>query len=205
MSRDRTYRRSMPLVLGPVDERRLQRLAQRAENASLSYPEVGATRSTYPPGYRHDHYSVDLGSGPTTFDRACDALRRWVPQRGAGARVLPSGARIAEDQTVVVVLGLPVATLPLVTLVAPCRIVYVTDEPDRFGYAYGTLDGHPERGEESFHVLRTDGATRFEIESFSRPVHPAARVGAPITRCLQVTVTRRYLDALRRDVERAMS
>jgi uncharacterized protein (UPF0548 family) len=28
---------------------------------------------------------------------------------------------------------------------APCRLVYVTDEVNRFGFAYGTLPGHPEQ------------------------------------------------------------
>jgi uncharacterized protein (UPF0548 family) len=30
----------------------------------------------------------------------------------------------------------------------PCRVVYVLDEPERRGFAYGTLPGHPESGEE---------------------------------------------------------
>lgn len=28
-------------------------------------------------------------------------------------------------------------------LAIPCRIVYCTDELDQFGFAYGTLPGHP--------------------------------------------------------------
>ena len=32
------------------------------------------------------------------------------------------------------------------TAVAVCRIVAVVDEPDRYGFAYGTLPGHTERG-----------------------------------------------------------
>ena len=35
-------------------------------------------------------------------------------------------------------------------LQAPCRVVYVIDEPDIRGFAYGTLPGHPESGEERF-------------------------------------------------------
>ena len=41
---------------------------------------------------------------------------------------------------------------------APCRVVYVVDEPDRRGFAYGTLPGHAESGEERF-VVRYDPAT----------------------------------------------
>jgi hypothetical protein len=53
---------------------------------------------------------------------------------------------------------------------APCRVVYVIDEPRRRGFAYGTLPGHPESGEEAF-VLeqRDDGTIASNIIAFSRP------------------------------------
>jgi uncharacterized protein (UPF0548 family) len=51
----------------------------------------------------------------------------------------------------VLILSLGVAAI---RLRAPCRIVYVIDEPDRRGFAYGTLPGHPERGEEAFIISR---------------------------------------------------
>ncbi len=55
-------------------------------------------------------------------------------------------------------------------LAIPCRIVYCTDEPNRFGFAYGTLPGHPERGEEAFHVLRgPENSMTGQIVAFSRP------------------------------------
>ena len=41
---------------------------------------------------------------------------------------------------------------------APARVVYVINEKKRKGFAYGTLAGHPEPGEESFVVeLADDG------------------------------------------------
>ena len=36
----------------------------------------------------------------------------------------------------------------------PIEVVAVVDEPDRQGFAYGTLTGHPLRGEEAFIVER---------------------------------------------------
>ena len=85
----------------------------------------------------------------------------------------------------------------LLHALAPCRVAYVIDEPDRFGFAYGTLPGHPERGEEAFIVERdaTDAAT-FSIVVFSRPAALAARVGRPVARRIQRRVTQAYLDAL---------
>jgi uncharacterized protein (UPF0548 family) len=184
-----------------VSDERLLAMLARAEDAPYSYPEVGATRGDFPSGYHADRFSIELGSEPDAFDRGVMGLRRWEAQRGAGARVVPGGAEVVPDRTVLVALA-----FPLMTMVAPCRVVYVTDETDRFGFAYGTLAGHPERGEESFHVIRTETGTRFEIGAFSRPVHPFARIGAPIGRFLQRRVTNRYLQALRSfatDPERA--
>jgi uncharacterized protein (UPF0548 family) len=96
-----------------------------------------------------------------------------------------------------------VVTLPVgpLIVIAPCRIVYTTDEDDRFGFAYGTLPGHPERGEESFHIVRTPGKVTFEIQAFSKPGELLVRVGGPIARFLQVQSTVRYLVGLRRYVD----
>ena len=73
-----------------------------------------------------------------------------------------------EGATVVVTLGTGLASI-----VAPCRIIAVVDETARFGFAYGTLPGHPEQGEESFiATLAEDGLVRFGIKAFSRPGDP---------------------------------
>jgi uncharacterized protein (UPF0548 family) len=80
---------------------------------------------------------------------------------------------------------------------APCRVVYVTDEPARRGFAYGTLPGHPETGEEAFLVSRTDdGTVTFTITGFSRPATPLARMTAPLGRAIQDRITTRYLRTL---------
>jgi uncharacterized protein (UPF0548 family) len=56
----------------------------------------------------------------------------------------------------------------------------------RFGFAYGTLPDHVERGEERFTVeWRADDSVWYDIYAFSRPKHPLARLGFPITRMLQ--------------------
>ena len=83
-------------------------------------------------------------------------------------------------------------------IAAPCRIVGVIDEPNRWGFAYGTLPGHPEQGEESFHVRRTAGGeVSFEIVAFSRPAALLARLGSPVARIVQARVTRAYLEGVR--------
>lgn len=85
----------------------------------------------------------------------------------------------------------------LVRVTAPVRVVYVIDEPTRRGFAYGTLAGHPESGEESFVVERTDdGSVWLEISSFSRPSTAWWRLLSLPLRVAQATYTRRYLRVL---------
>lgn len=68
----------------------------------------------------------------------------------------------------------------------PARIVYTFDELNRFGFAYGTLGAHSERGEERFMVeLSDDGDVHYDILAFSRPAHPLAKLGHPFSRYLQ--------------------
>lgn len=170
----------------------LQRVLDKSRQADLSYSEVGATKNpTLPAGYRVDHYERRLGSEEGRFERAVDALRRWQGQIGAGIRIFPNGATVEMDSTVLFVLR----TIGL-WAIAPCRVIYVIDEQTRFGFAYGTLPGHPERGEVAMIVSREDGDVVARIESFSRTVDPLARAASPVTRVIQKRVTSRYLGAL---------
>ena len=75
--------------------------------------------------------------------------------------------------------GVPSAN-SLLARAAPCRIVgVIEEEEDRWGFAYGTLPGHFEQGEEAFVVSRsTDGRVHFEVTAFSRPGE-TQRLSAP--------------------------
>jgi uncharacterized protein (UPF0548 family) len=86
-----------------------------------------------------------------------------------------------------------------IALRIPCQVVYVVEEPGRLGFAYGTLPGHPEAGEELF-LLEQDGEhrVRFTVSAFSRPVTRLARAGGPFSHWLQAKMTDRYLTALER-------
>jgi len=79
----------------------------------------------------------------------------------------------------------------------PSRVVYVVDEPDRAGFAYGTLPGHPEQGEELF-LLENDDQNRvlFTVSAFSRGTSTLARLGGPVTGRFQQRMTSRDLTAL---------
>ena len=82
--------------------------------------------------------------------------------------------------------------------VAPCRVVYVIEEPDRRGFAYGSLPGHAVVGEEMFGVRYdpADGAVYSEVAAFSRPATWWSRLGSPVLQVAQRVITRRYLTAV---------
>ena len=170
---------------------------ERARNEEVTYEERGGTRSNeLPAGYRHDHLAVTVGHGEPDWDRARDAIRRWQAHRGARVTVTPATALIEEGGTVVVS-----QSVGPVLLVAPCRIVYTTATATRFGFAYGTLPGHPERGEEAFHVTFEDGRVVAEIVAFSRPADLLTRLAGPLARQVQKAATKRYIDGIRSYVQ----
>ncbi|CAA0096312.1 Uncharacterised protein [Mycolicibacterium vanbaalenii] len=155
----------------------------------LTYTEVGATAGPMPSGYHHLRKSSVIGCGRDRFDQAAARGMRWGMLRGAGLRV--------EATTPVAEVGAEVL-VHLGPVVAPCRVVYVVDEPDRRGFAYGTLPGHAESGEELF-LVRYDPTTDnviAEVIAFSRHATWWSRLGSPVTSLVQRRVTDRYLRAL---------
>lgn len=84
-----------------------------------------------------------------------------------------------------------------VRFVAPVRVVSVTSDAHRVGFAYGTLPGHPETGEESFMVEHhADDSVWVVIRSFSKPSTWYYRLGSPLLRWQQRKATKAYLRAL---------
>jgi uncharacterized protein (UPF0548 family) len=179
-----------------VDRDELRKYLASRLDAPLSYPEVGASLGQRPDGYHHDTDVLTLGTGAAAFVRAVQGLREWQAHRGAHVIVFPADAPLAVGTTVAL-------ALPLIAVhaLAACRIVAVIEEPDRFGFAYGTVEGHPEQGEEAFVIERDADSVRFRVSAFSRPADSLARVGAPVTRIIQRRVTRAYLTGLRAFVQ----
>lgn len=158
---------------------------------TLTYAEVGATaREVLPPGYRHVRRSRLLRR--RDFDAAADDLLTWGVHRRAGLRVPGDTPRAAPGSRVRASFGVGPLRAPI-----PCEVVYVVDEPDRRGFAYGTLPGHPVRGEELFVITRQSfGRLRFEIVAFSRPANLLVALGGAAAPVVQGRVTARYLRAL---------
>lgn len=163
-----------------------------ASSAALSYEQVGATAGDLPTAYRHVRRSHDVGVGRAVFDRAARSLMGWQVHRRAGLTVDATTSQARASA--VVVLGVGVGRL---RLHAACRVVQVVDGLDRCGFAYGTLVGHPETGEERFEVtIDAAGQVRFTLTAFSRPATWWARLGSPVGRQVQDRITDRYVSAL---------
>src|SRR6516165_10414442 len=129
------------------DEQCLEQVRARHADLPLSYADVGCTHAAVPAGYTVDNYRVQLGTGAATFARARQALCDWrMLQLGWVEPCWPQ-APIQEG----VLVGTQ-ARLFGVWALNICRVVYAVDEESRFGFAWGTLPGHAERGEERFLV-----------------------------------------------------
>jgi uncharacterized protein (UPF0548 family) len=169
-----------------------------------SYRAVGATAGAPPAGFVVDHTRVRVGQGERSFDAGVAALGRWDHFRLGWVEAMP-----AED---VIRVGGMVAVLAR-TLgpwwLNACRIVYLVDDDKgpvrRRGFAYGTLPGHAESGEERFVIEwdQFDDAVWYDILAFSRPRHPLARLGRPLARHFQHRFARDSAAAMLRAVRRA--
>ncbi|MET7902848.1 DUF1990 domain-containing protein [Streptomyces sp. NPDC005336] len=161
----------------------------------LTYPEVGATRRwPLPAGYHHLRVRTRVGHGRAVFEAAGRAVMDWRMHRAVGVSVRTREPVATAGMPVVV--GLGVGRL---RLSAPCEVVWTVADEERTGFAYGTLPGHPERGEESFVVsLEPDGSVVLTVTAFSRPAAWFSRAGGPLVPLFQRAYARRCGGVLRR-------
>lgn len=151
----------------------------------FSYSAVGATATTPPAGYVVDHTRIKLGEGEAVFHSAKAALQRWEQFHLGWVEAWSPDTPIKSGE-VVAVMGWAIGMWWLNS----ARIVYVLDESgpiSKFGFAYGTLPGHVESGEERFLIEwdRADDSVWYDILAFSRPNHILIRLGSPMVRRAQ--------------------
>jgi len=175
----------------------VSRFLSSVAHETFSYSETGATNSSPPGGYVVDHNRIKLGAGPQVFARAIAALRRWRQFNLGWVSIVPDTTPLEVGATV----AIQAKTFGFWSLSA-CRIVYLIDETSpikRFGFAYGTLRSHVEKGEERFLVeLLEDGSVWYDILAFSQPHLLLVRMGYPLARRLQKRFAR---ESLRQMVE----
>lgn len=158
-------------------------------DAAFSYDEVGLTASLMKDPskldrkvYDFDSNTFSLGEGQSTFDRASRALLRWAHFGVPWIEFHQLVPEAHEDQVVATLLshfGF--------WFLNPCRVVYMESSERHTAFAYGTLAGHAEIGEERFGV-RIDaqtGAVAYQIQAFSRPGTIATQLAYPFARQLQ--------------------
>lgn len=163
-------------------------VADRLRSQPLTYARSGQ-EGVVPEGFHHFSRTATLRR--RDLDAVAAELLGWRVHECAGLRVSASAERAAVDEVVLMRLGIgPVA------LRIPCRVLEVIDDPQRRGFVYGTLPGHPESGEESFVLERLpEGTVTFTVEAFSRPATLLARAGGPFSSGMQRFMTGRYLAA----------
>jgi len=165
----------------------------------FSYEHVGASRDRAPHGYTADHNRIRLGDGFEVFARAKEAIRHWKMFDIPWIQLCWPDAPIEVGATVAVL----VSHLGFWSLNAS-RIVYVIEEDGidkKFGFAYGTLVQHVERGEERFSVEfhSKDQSVWYDVYAFSRP-NFLARLAYPFTRALQKQFARDSLSGMQEAV-----
>lgn len=166
---------------------RIARFLEEERGLALTYPAAGTTRDEELltegalAGFVLDHNRQRLGAGAAAFEAAKTALRAWTMFPRPWTAIEPAPAPVVEGAVVAVLIHAMGAWW-----LNSARILYVIDEPRRFGFAYGTLPGHAERGEERFLVEQLeDESVWYDLRAFSRPRYWAARLGYPVTRALQ--------------------
>lgn len=142
--------------------------------------------------YRRSEISAIIGRGDEVWARATREVLRWGVKTASGFVVdSPGPVRTGEHVTVT-------ARVLAVTVVEPVEVVTVVQQPDRVGFAYRTLPGHPIRGEEAFIVHRDGEDVRLTVRSLTRPAPQQPwRLLYPLLRVAQLIARRRYLKALR--------
>lgn len=171
----------------------LDEVLARVANEKVSYGagEIGVSNLAEPPkGFVREHHEAELD---VPFPAARDALARFATHALSYLFVHPPNRRVALDTDVVVC-----ARIGPLWSINPCRIVAVEETDTRFRYAYGTLPGHSESGEESFTVERlADGRVRAETIAIAKPLDPLARLGSPIAHIVQRRIKIDYMRALK--------
>lgn len=207
----------------------MTKIADRGVSYGAIGATGGVDFERFPPsGFTIDVRRARIGHGRPRFDAAVAGLRTWKVQRLSGIEVdivghgdpnvyRPVGfegidpARSAsyEPQDVFDADGEPflqpgdtaIQRIRIwgVQFKAPVRVIAVEDEPRAHAVIFGTIEGHPEAGEERLLVEHAeDDSVWIQIKAMSRMAKWYTKIGAPIARHYQVAYQHRFLDALRR-------
>lgn len=167
---------------------------QKHQGKAFSYKGVGLTaQGQAPVGYYDDRNDCLLGEGELCWQKACAAMQAWKHFPAPLTEIYNPSIPFEEGAELLV----------LFHLFGTCwlngaRIVYTLNEENRFGYAYGTLPTHLEKGEELFLLERTpDGKVYYRLRSFSLPGHGWMYPALPMVRYFQQKFVRDSFQVMR--------
>jgi len=171
------------------------RFVESQSRLPFSYASVGMTKDEDAPAdWTEDRYRTVLGQGRAAFVRARSLVQRWTMFDLGWIELHTPAAPISVGSAVGVV-----ARSAGLWVVNAARIAYVLDEEKRFGFAYGTLPGHVETGEELFLIEHTpEDLVAYSIRALSKPRAPLARLAKPWVRREQARFGADSLSAMRR-------
>lgn len=176
---------------------------EKATAAELTYPGVGSSRfaSTAPMGFQILHNRVRLGTGIADYAKAKAALQKWAMVDFPWFKIVSPTTLPCEGMSVI-----SLARFAGLKFLNACRVVYTIDDTEplqRWGFAYGTLPDHAERGEERFLVELNpqDESVWYDIFSFSRPGPILYQLGTSLIKKLQKRFQMDSLQAMQRAME----
>src|SRR5581483_7287981 len=141
----------------------LDEFLSQQRDAPFSYQNAGLTKVTATSEFTSDVYRVQLGHGQDLFTKAKAALNDWAMFQLPWVTIYPPRPPLREGSVVAILargLGFWVLNAS--------RIVYLIGDAgqiEKYGFAYGTLSAHVEKGEERFSVewRHNDDSVWFEI------------------------------------------
>jgi uncharacterized protein (UPF0548 family) len=176
---------------------------KRAALLPVSYPELlnteaGLVSVLVPFGFALDHTRSEIGNGLAAFEAAKTAMQSWLQFALGWVQVANIDAQIKPGELVAVqalALGLWSVNIS--------RILYVIDDPHRFGFGYGTTPMHIERGEERFLVEfdEASGVVFYDLLAVSQPASWLVWLGYPFARRQQSKFARGSHLRLKRAVQ----
>jgi uncharacterized protein (UPF0548 family) len=186
-------------LLRQPDDATIAAFLHRQSQEPLSYTPVGISARDVE-GYRTGYTELLLGHGVQVYGAAREALAAWAQFEMPWVELHPRRPPLENGVTVSVV-----AKHMGFWSMNACRIVEVfRDSPDAppWGFAYGTLPDHAERGEERFWISldpETE-AVHYRVRAVSQPQATLAKLGGWFATRLQARFRLDSALALRRAV-----
>src|SRR5678815_569115 len=120
-------------LLEPSDQT-VREVIARQRDLPFTYSAVGGTRAGLPEGFTVDHNRIEVGRGESDFKTAIITIQNWKHFDLGWVTIVPDGVKLEIGATVAV----KARAFGSWSLNA-ARVIYLIEEPRKFGYAYGTL------------------------------------------------------------------